>query len=47
MDLIGQEFLDRFQFYVRVWWPARALLEKAIAQRFDVKSIRSVKNLFE
>jgi len=42
MDLIGREFLERFQFYVRVWWPARALLEKAIAQRFDIDKSGSI-----
>lgn len=36
MELVGREFLDRFHFYIHQWWPARALLEKAIAKRFDV-----------
>jgi uncharacterized UPF0160 family protein len=36
MEMIGNEFLDRFQHYIHQWWPARALLEKAIAKRFEV-----------
>jgi hypothetical protein len=41
MAMIGREFLDRFHYYIHAWWPARALLEKAIAKRFDVR--RSIK----
>jgi hypothetical protein len=37
MEMIGKEFLDRFHHYIHQWWPARALLEKAISKRFDVK----------
>jgi hypothetical protein len=37
MDMIGKEFLDRFYHYIHQWWPARALLEKAISKRFDVR----------
>ena len=37
MEMIGKEFLDKFHFYIHQWWPARALLEKAIAKRFDVR----------
>lgn len=36
MALIGREFIDRFQFYVKHWWPARSLLVQAIDQRFKV-----------
>jgi len=36
MEMIGKEFLDRFYHYIHQWWPARALLEKAISKRFDV-----------
>jgi hypothetical protein len=36
MEMIGKEFLDRFHHYIHQWWPARALLEKAISKRFDV-----------
>ena len=39
MQLIGTEFLDKFHYYIRQWWPARALLEQAIAKRFEVRSI--------
>ena len=37
MEMIGNEFLDRFHHYIHQWWPARALLEKAIAKRFEVR----------
>lgn len=37
MEMIGNEFLDRFQHYIHQWWPARALLETAIAKRFEVR----------
>ncbi len=37
MEMIGEEFLDRFHHYIHQWWPARALLEKAIAKRFEVR----------
>jgi hypothetical protein len=36
MELIGKEFRDKFDHYIHQWWPARSLLEKAIAKRFDV-----------
>jgi len=37
MEMIGKEFLDKFYHYIHQWWPARALLEKAISKRFDVR----------
>lgn len=42
MELIGKEFLDRLQFYLHVWWPARALLEQAIAKRYEVDASGSI-----
>ncbi|XP_077185097.1 MYG1 exonuclease [Paroedura picta] len=36
MELVGSEFLDRLDYYHRGWLPARALVEKAIQQRFEV-----------
>ncbi|UJR31710.1 hypothetical protein I4U23_019190 [Adineta vaga] len=45
MELIGKEFLDRFYYYIHEWWPARALLEQAIAQRFDIDPSGSILRL--
>ncbi|CAF1084252.1 unnamed protein product [Rotaria sp. Silwood1] len=42
MDMIGKEFLDRFNHYIHQWWPARALLEKAIARRFEIDPSGSI-----
>ncbi|CAF0733046.1 unnamed protein product [Adineta steineri] len=42
MELIGNEFLDRFHDYIHRWWPARSLLEQAIAKRFDIDSSGSI-----
>ncbi|XP_044299266.1 MYG1 exonuclease [Varanus komodoensis] len=36
MELVGNEFLDRLDYYYRSWLPARTLVEKAIQQRFEV-----------
>ena len=36
IELVGSEFKDRVNYYGRVWWPARELLQKAIDSRFDV-----------
>ncbi|XP_077978339.1 MYG1 exonuclease-like [Glandiceps talaboti] len=36
MKLVGEEFLDRVVFYHKCWWPARALVEEAIGERFQV-----------
>ncbi len=36
MEMIGKELLDRFNHYIHQWWPARALLEKAVTKRFDI-----------
>jgi uncharacterized UPF0160 family protein len=42
MEMIGKEFLDRFHHYIHQWWPARALLEKAIAKRFEIDPSGSI-----
>ena len=47
MEMIGNEFLDQFQFYIRQWWPARALLEQAIAKRFEVRSFHAYLSLLD
>ncbi len=36
MDLVWPEFHDRVQFYVKVWWPARKVVAKALEDRFNV-----------
>ncbi|XP_062975755.1 MYG1 exonuclease isoform X2 [Elgaria multicarinata webbii] len=36
MELVGNEFLDRLDYYYRAWLPARTLVEEAIQQRFEV-----------
>ncbi|XP_064233206.1 MYG1 exonuclease isoform X1 [Aotus nancymaae] len=36
MNLVQEEFLQRLDFYQHSWLPARALVEKALAQRFQV-----------
>ncbi|CAM4680299.1 MYG1 exonuclease isoform X1 [Caretta caretta] len=36
MELVGQEFLDRLNYYHHSWLPARVLVEEAIQKRFKV-----------
>ena len=36
MDLVREEFLQRLDFYQNSWLPARALVEEALAKRFQV-----------
>ena len=36
IELVGHEFKDRVNYYGRVWWPAREMLQKAIDKRFEV-----------
>ncbi|CAM5124712.1 unnamed protein product [Natator depressus] len=36
MELVGREFLDRFNYYHHSWLPARVLVEEAIQKRFKV-----------
>uniref|UniRef100_A0A8D2I9M5 MYG1 exonuclease n=1 Tax=Urocitellus parryii TaxID=9999 RepID=A0A8D2I9M5_UROPR len=36
MDLVREEFLQRLDFYQHSWLPARALVEEALARRFQV-----------
>lgn len=38
MDLVQEEFLQRLDFYQHSWLPARALVEEALAQRFQVQA---------
>lgn len=38
MDLVREEFLQRLDFYQHSWLPARALVEEALAQRFQVQA---------
>ncbi|XP_058869378.1 MYG1 exonuclease [Acipenser ruthenus] len=36
MEMVGEEFLDRLDFYHRSWLPARSLVEEAIRTRDEV-----------
>lgn len=36
MDLVGQEFLRTVMGVVDVWLPARIIVEKSLAKRFEV-----------
>lgn len=36
MDLVKSEFMDRVNYYAKQWWPARALVVKAMENRFKV-----------
>jgi uncharacterized UPF0160 family protein len=36
VDYVGAEFVDKVQFYINVWWPARAVIEDAHSKRFEV-----------
>lgn len=38
MDLVREEFLQRLDFYQHSWLPARALVEEALARRFQVQA---------
>jgi len=36
MEMVRPEFVDRVTYYGNVWWPARALVQRALETRFDV-----------
>jgi len=36
MEVCGAELLDRITYYKESWWPARKLVEEAIADRFEL-----------
>ena len=36
MEMVRNDFFEHYKYYVRHWWPARSLLEKAIDERFQV-----------
>ncbi|XP_074659948.1 MYG1 exonuclease-like isoform X2 [Tubulanus polymorphus] len=36
MDLVGGEFMDRLEYFVKGWWPARTIVESAFEKRFQV-----------
>ncbi|XP_072163114.1 MYG1 exonuclease-like isoform X1 [Diadema setosum] len=36
VEMTGKEFLDRVNFYGKVWLPARSVVEAALKDRFDV-----------
>ena len=36
MDLVGSEFLEVVTYFNRSWWPAKKIVEKAIASRQEV-----------
>lgn len=38
MQMIGEEFLDRLEFYQSSWLPARAVVEEAVKKRLQVHS---------
>lgn len=37
MKMVGDEFLDRLNFYQSSWLPARAVVEEAVKQRHQVQ----------
>lgn len=39
MELVGGEFMDRFDYYHRAWLPARVVVEDAIRRRFEVPTV--------
>ena len=40
MEMVGSEFKDRVSYYSTAWWPARKLVEEALAKRTEVRSGR-------
>lgn len=36
MQMVGEEFLDRLDFYQSSWLPARAVVEEAVKKRHEV-----------
>lgn len=38
MQMVGEEFLDRLDFYQTSWLPARAVVEEAVKKRRQVSS---------
>jgi hypothetical protein len=38
MELTGTEFLERLLGLVNSWWPARTIVEQALAKRYEIHS---------
>lgn len=36
MSMTGSEFIDKVKYYSEAWWPARKIVEDAVAKRFEV-----------
>ena len=39
MKMVGEEFEDKVSYYRDSWWPARELVEQAVAERFKVRKM--------
>lgn len=37
MKMVGEEFLDRLEYYQSAWLPARAVVEEAVNKRHEVQ----------
>lgn len=42
MKMVGEEFLDRLDYYKSCWLPARAIVEEAVKERHKVKELCEV-----
>jgi hypothetical protein len=42
MELTGVEFLQKIEYLAEAWWPARAIVERCMATRFDVHPSGSI-----
>ncbi|KAL0273117.1 UNVERIFIED_CONTAM: hypothetical protein PYX00_005871 [Menopon gallinae] len=38
MDFVGREFIDRVQYFIKSWWPARKIVVDAVENRMAVHS---------
>lgn len=45
MVIVGEEFVDRVLYYGSVWYPARAIVEEALENRFKVHPSGEILNL--
>lgn len=46
-QLVGAEFIDKVQYYACNWWPARAIVDRAVSNRFDISDSGEILELDE
>uniref|UniRef100_A0A336LPI0 CSON009741 protein n=1 Tax=Culicoides sonorensis TaxID=179676 RepID=A0A336LPI0_CULSO len=46
-ELVGGEFVDKIRYYTEVWWAARALVQTALKNRFNIHKSGEILELTE